>query len=457
MNTEKQKLLLSYLVGNHDLFIKVQPILEEKYFDLDIKKAVAFMKKYFHSYKGLPTPGEIYAETKVAVELPEKPLTKPQVKYAEAELESFCRTSAIINAVATSFDLIEQEKYGEMEKLIKDAITISLQRDLGTDYFENPELRLQQLVDNVNMVATGIRPLDEALGGGCNRREMTIFAAPSGVGKSITMANVTRNFVIQGLHGVYITLELSEEIVAKRFDSMFSGIGQLDIFKNITKTSIEVKRAGETAGTLLIKRMPESTTTANHIRAYLKEYEIVHGRTPDFLAVDYLDIMASVEHVSVENMFVKDKYVAEELRALANEYNLIMLTASQLNRGAQQIESLEDLNQGHIAGGLSKINTTDNLVAIIQTAQMKARGELMFKMLKTRSSNGVGMYFLLKFNTTSLRLLPLDSEAEQDKAAFKQQISTYGRSAANAVKAGSTEPSITKTPKLNGLDLFKTD
>jgi hypothetical protein len=185
---------------------------------------------------------------------------------------------------------------------------------------------------------------------------------------------------------------------------MFSGIAQAEILRNITETSIKVKAAGQGHGRLFIKRFPESSTNANHLRAYLKEFEIVNGFTPDFLVVDYLDLMCSVQQISAENTFIRDKFIAEELRALANEHNLILITASQLNRGSQLVESVEDIGQAHIAGGISKINTADNVVAIIQTPQMKARGEMMFKLLKTRSSAGVGSHFMMAFNSSTLVL-----------------------------------------------------
>jgi hypothetical protein len=203
---------------------------------------------------------------------------------------------------------------------------------------------------------------------------------------------------------VYITFELSEPVTAKRFDSMFSGISQLDLLKNITKTSIEIKRQSEHYGSLTIKRMPESSTNANHIRAYLKEYEIIKGYLPDALIVDYMDLMCSNQQISAENQFIRDKFISEELRSIANEYNLMMITASQLNRGSQQLESMDELSQAHIAGGISKVNTTDVLVAIMQTTAMKARSELLFKILKTRSSSGTGSQFMMTFNPNTLIL-----------------------------------------------------
>lgn len=451
MNIDKQRLLLSYLTSEQTLFIKVNPILEPKYFDLQLKPVVGFIKRYFEEYKSLPTSDQVKAETSIVITPPTEKLTPQRLKYTENELETFCRNKAIEHAILSSPELLEKGEYGEIEKRLRAAITVSLQRNLGLDYFLDPAARLNEGMTNTNMTPTKFTKLDFAIGGGCNRREMIVFAAPSGVGKSITMLNVAKNFVEQGLNGVYITLELSEEMVAKRNDSIYSGLGQTDIFRNITKVAVEVSKAKEGSGRFFIKRMPESTTNANHIRAYLKEFEVVTGVVPDFLVVDYLDIMASVEKVSVENQFIKDKYVTEELRAIANEYNLIMVTASQLNRGAQSIESMDDLNQAHIAGGISKINTTDNLVAIIQTAQMKARNEMMFKLLKTRSSAGVGSYFMLKFNPVTLRLTNMEEDIPVGKGLESKINNFRNRSAANSLPIGKGPSG----PKQGPEDIFQ--
>lgn len=409
MEFEKQKLLISFLISSQELFVKVSPILKDSYFDVRLKPTVKFISKYFDEYKAPPTPELISAETTNKIEL-KLSLSKQEISYAEKELETFCKNRAMEEAVYAAAPLIELGKHGDIEKLIKDALTIGLQRNIGLDYFQDPEARLTLMSLNSPMTPTGLHKLDENLGGGINRKEMIIFSAPSGVGKSITMMNVAVNLLKQGLRGVYITFELSEDVTAKRFDSMITGIGQTEIFKNITKVAIDVKKHGDFFGKWFIKRMPESTTNTNHIRAYLKEFEIVNGYLPDFLVVDYLDLMSSCQTVSAENLFIKDKYVSEELRAIANDYNLMMITASQLNRGAQNLDSIEDLNQSHIAGGISKINTADNVVAILQDKQMKARSEMLFKLLKTRSSGGVGNTFMMNFNSTTLRLENIDSD-----------------------------------------------
>lgn len=450
MEIDKQKLLIAYMLSNQELYVKLSPILKPIYFDVKLKNAVKFIQTYFEEYKAPPNVDQVTVETQIQLNTADK-LDRKALEYAERELEKFCKERAMEEAIYASPALISEGKYGEVEKMIKDAITISVNRNLGVDYFDDPEARLILLSIAQNCVPTDWIKLDEYLAGGLNRKEMIIFAAPPGVGKSISMANISKNLMKRGLNGCYITLELAEEVTAKRFDSMFTGIGQSQILRNITEASIKVKAQAEGHGKLFIKRFPESSTTANHLRAYLKEFEIINGYTPDFMVVDYLDLMASCQQISAENTFIRDKYIAEELRAIANDYNLIMITASQLNRGAQLLENVEDLSQAHMAGGISKVNTADNLVAIIQTPQMKARGEMMYKLLKTRSSNGVGNFFMMNFDPVSLNITDKLSDSDDTTSKLAKSISSYTKNkTAQAGQKTEAPPMVKPKPKTEG-------
>jgi len=446
MQLDKQKLLLEYLCSNAEIFIKVSPILKSSYFDPKIKSVVTFISSYFAEYKAPPTAEQIKVETGQSIDF-KSTMTRQELTYAENQLEKFCREKAIEEAIYASPKLLDEGRYGEIEKLIRDAITVGLSRNIGLDYFNDPEARLRLLALNNNAIPTGWAKLDEYLGGGLNRKEMIIWGAAAGVGKSLTMSNLAKNLMKQNLNGVYITLELAEEVVAKRFDSMFSGIRQTEILKNITETTVKIKQQQEGHGSLYVKRMPESSTNANHIRAYLKEFEIVNSYLPDFIVVDYLDLMCSVQSISAENTFARDKFISEELRAIANEFNLIMITASQLNRNSQQVDNIEDVGQAHIAGGISKVNTTDNLIAILQTPQMKARGEMMFKLLKTRSSAGVGNFFMLKFNNRTLCLENLEDDGQGRQAP--QSLTDLVKSKNEEGIPKDTKQSDSKSTKLN--------
>jgi hypothetical protein len=161
------------------------------------------------------------------------------------------------------------------------------------------------------------------------------------------------------------------------------------------------------SGKFQVKYMP-AQSTVNDIRAYLKELQVKNGWAIDFLCVDYLDLIMPVSaKVSPNDLFVKDKYVSEELRNLAKELNVLFVTASQLNRSA--VEEIE-FDHSHISGGISKINTADNVFGIFTSRAMRERGRYQIQLMKTRSSSGVGMKVDLEFDIESLRIRDLGED-----------------------------------------------
>jgi hypothetical protein len=180
---------------------------------------------------------------------------------------------------------------------------------------------------------------------------------------------------------------------------------------------MKVKMIGKKSGMLQVKYMP-SGKTVNDIRAYMKEYEIKCGKKVDVLLVDYMDLLMPIgKKISAENLFVKDKYVSEELRNLAMEKQCVFVTAAQLNRGA--VEEVE-FDHSHISGGLSKIQTADNVIGIFTSRAMRERGRYQLQLMKTRSSSGVGMKIDLEFNIETLRISDLP-EDEQDSNGATQR------------------------------------
>ena len=647
MNLEKQKLLLEYALSNPDLFAKVNHIIKTSYMDIHLQRPLKFVKDYYDKYRQLPNADQIAVETGTTLDT-SKVLVRSELSYTENELESFCRQKAIEEAILASPALIDKGDYSSVEKMIKDAISVGLIKNVGLDYFLDPEDRIKRYLTLNNMISTGWDELDNQLNGGLNRKEMTLFAGlpgcitanetvrvyisqfsydhrdiveytddgrvirhdvwanstdipnvmhilsnhqhmelynvfmnrkelldtadidfdpcvrtssewlktifnqladahavditipeliekhadkmifidtPDGwqqmsdlvikpkiacyrivtvtghcievaenhlvecfrwddsghlnyehldwipakdlkvgmkvftrdgadtietvtriedqkvydlsvmhhkhrywggsgisshnTGKSLFLANSSVNMLMRGLNVIYITLELSEEVVAKRFDSIVSGVGQSEILKNINLVATEITNKASQWGKLFIKRMPESTTCANHIRAYLKEFELMNGIVPDVIVIDYLDLMSPNSKVSAEAIFIKDKYVSEEVRSIANEYDCIVLSASQFGRGGYQSAEKSDQSSDNIAGGISKVNTCDNLFAIIQSETMKTKGEYILKLLKTRSSSGVGSFVNLSWDNISLRIGNVRSDAKLGRSNFK--------------------------------------
>jgi replicative DNA helicase len=218
---------------------------------------------------------------------------------------------------------------------------------------------------------------------------------------------------------LYLTLELSENLVSMRVDSMVTDIPTRDIFKDVDEVEMKVKMIGKKAGAFQVKYMP-SGKTPNDIRAFLKEYEIKMNRKVDVLLIDYLDLlMPNGARVSAENLFIKDKFVSEELRNLAMELNCVFVTASQLNRAS--VEEIE-FDHSHISGGLSKIQTADNVIGIFTSRAMRERGRYQIQLMKTRSSSGVGSKVDLEFDVDSLRIR--DLAEDDDYQEFDKRKST---------------------------------
>jgi KaiC/GvpD/RAD55 family RecA-like ATPase len=243
--------------------------------------------------------------------------------------------------------------------------------------------------------------MDRLLYGGFSRGELNIFAGGSGSGKSLVMMNIALNWLTQGLSGVYISLELSEELCALRTDAMLTSMSTKDIRKDISTAELKVKMMGKKAGEYRIKAFP-AQSTVNDIRSYIKEVQIQTGIKIDFVMVDYLDLLMPVSaKVSPNDLFVKDKYVSEELRNLAKELGVLFVTASQLNRSA--VEEIE-FDHSHISGGISKINTADNVFGIFTSRAMRERGRYQIQCMKSRSSTGVGQKIELEYNIETMRI-----------------------------------------------------
>jgi hypothetical protein len=233
------------------------------------------------------------------------------------------------------------------------------------------------------------------------------------------MQNLSANWMQMGLNGVYITLELSEQLTAWRIDSMVTDVATRDVFKNIDDVELKVKMSAKKSGKFYIKYMP-AQSTVNDIRSYIKTLQMEKGIKIDFLCIDYLDLLMPVStKVSPSDLFIKDKYVSEELRNLAKELNVLFVTASQLNRSA--VEEVE-FDHSHISGGISKINTADNVFGIFTSRSMRERGQYLIQLMKTRSSSGVGQKIDLSFDVETLRIF--DDGDSSGYVATAQSAST---------------------------------
>ena len=426
-NYDIQKLYLEMFMSDAETFVRCQNIFDPLNFDQRLQDIASFITKYVDEYKVMPESNIVNAST--GSDLNPVQLPKENYEWLMNEFENFSRHKGLERAIIDSSDLLEAGDYGPVEKLIKDAIQISLNKDMGTDYFEDPRARLSKLKDGNGQISTGWPSIDKKLYGGFNRGELNIFCAGSGGGKSLFLANMGVNWALQGLNVLYLTFELSEGLVSMRLDSMMTGISTREVFKSIDDVELKVKMLGKKAGNLQVKYMP-SGKNCNDIRAYLKEYQVKKGCKPDVILIDYLDLMMPLSvKVSPSDLFVKDKYVSEEIRNLAMETQCITVTASQLNRSA--VEEIE-FDHSHISGGLSKIMTADNVIGIFTSRAMKERGRYQIQFMKTRSSSGVGQKVDLEFNVETLRITDLGEDEQEGSFNQQKQNNNNGSSSVYA-------------------------
>lgn len=391
-------------------FVRVQNIYNPDNFDRSVRETARFLQTHSQDHKTLPTYEQIKAIT--GVELKSVPdLSEGHTEWFLQEFEGFSKRQELERAILKAADMIEKGEYDPVEKLIKDAVQISLQKDMGTDYFESPSDRINKYFNSGGQVSTGWPSLDRLLYGGFSRGELNIFAGGSGSGKSLVMMNIALSWLQAGLSGVYISLELSEELTSLRTDAMLSGMGTKDIRKDIETAELKVKMVGKKSGKYRIKALP-AQSNVNDIRAYLKEVQIQTGIKVDFVMVDYLDLVMPVSvKVNPNDQFIKDKYVAEELRNLSKELGILLVTASQLNRSA--VEEIE-FDHSHIAGGISKINTADNVFGIFASRAMRERGKYQIQCMKSRSSTGVGQKVDLDYNVETMRITDPGPDAQDN-------------------------------------------
>ena len=401
-----QQLFLEIMLEDAEKYVRVQNIFNIENFHKSLQPTAEMIKEHSNKYNTLPDKKQIQVQT--GVKLMGVPSDISYDWFLDS-FEDFTKQKELSRAIMESYDLLEKGEYGPVEQLIKDAVQIGLMKDHGTSYFENIKERIQDFRDNSRKIKTGWKTIDNKLYGGLEIGGLHIFAGGSGSGKSLVMQNLLINWAQRGLNGVLITLELSELFACNRMDAMVSSTPTQLISKDLDNVVMKIGLFGKKSGSLRVKYLsPQSN--ANDIRTYLRELEIETGTKVDVMCVDYLDLLTpATVKVGADNTFNKDKYVAEDLRSLASELEIVVVSASQLNRSA--VEEIE-FDHSHIAGGISKINTADNVFAIFTNTAMKERGKDQLQLMKTRSSSGIGSKIDLDYDNNTMRITDPGLEEE---------------------------------------------
>lgn len=374
----KEKLMIEYLVSDVEIFAYCYGITKEDYFSPPLNRAVSFVLEHFQKYGKLASIDIIQAETNIT--LKKRLLPDDELNYFIDEYEAFCRQQAMAKAILESVDLVQAGDTIGVEKLIREAMLVKLDKSIGTNVLDGAESRILQMADLVIDYSTGIDEIDEMIGK-IRRGELIIVTATSSGGKSLWLANTAIALAKQHLNVAVITLELNEQLYSKRFDVMLTGTDIKSHKQNAKSIGNELDKLNGNIGNITVKYM-HPRSTASDFRAYMLEYSLVTGNYPDVLLVDYIGIMGTVGKKH-SNKFDEDEEKAIELRRIASEFDLICLSAQQLNRSAADIV---DVNYGHVAGGISLINTSDAAIALVASEEDLDNNQVQAKGLKVRNA-----------------------------------------------------------------------
>lgn len=400
LNEEEQRLALEYTLSDAKLFSTVYGVLKPQYFDEPLNRVVEFVLDYYTQHNAIANFDILTA--KFGMPFTRRETKDDEIEYTINTMEGHCKLAAVKLTFEECITDFEKGNIDAIAQKFEQANSISIHRSLGINQFENVKQRLENMQKHIDTRMIGMPRLD-AMIEGIRRGEMLLVTAGTAGGKSVFLANISHCLTLQGLHGVYVSLELNEDSVAKRLDSILTGIESRAIFDNIDKVVESLAEYQKTSGSLITKKL-RGNSNANAVRSYVMEYKLQMGRYPDFCVVDYLDLLHPIEK-GIQGAFDRDKAISEELRDVFDQYNMYGFTASQLNRGAVELSMGGIPNHSHIAGGLSKLNTCDAAIAIIAPSEEEVdTGERMVHQLKIRNGERHPAPFTMYLNPKNLRL-----------------------------------------------------
>ena len=335
--------------------------------------------------------------------------------------ERFCQDKAIYNAVVKSIKILDepektQDDKGAIPELLTDALSVSFDPHIGHDYFLDSDDRYLFYHRVEKKIPFDLEFFNKITQGGLSTKTLNIALAGTGVGKSLFMCHQASSCLSQGHDVLYITLEMSEERIAERIDANLLNIALNDLVslpKSMYEKKIEELKQ-KIKGRLIIKEYPTAAAGTNHFRTLLNELNLKRNFTPDIIYVDYLNICSSsrIKTGQYVNSYSYIKAIAEELRGLAVEYDVPIMSATQTNRaGFQNTDvGLEDTSESF---GLPA--TADFMFALITNENLEEAGQLLIKQLKNRYSDlTTNKKFLVGIDRAKMKLIDLGDESQAD-------------------------------------------
>jgi len=441
---------LRNLIYSEEYLRKVLPFLKSEYFTDRAERLIYDeIKSFTETYNNAPTSEALVLAIQERRNLTDAELEKCQTTIQEIEktkgeksqiqwltdkTEQFCQEKAIYQAVLGSISILEGKDKthdkGQIPKILSDALAVTFDTSVGHDYLENSDERYEFYHRHEERIPFDLDYFNKITKGGLPGKTLNIALAGTGVGKSLFMCHVAAGAMSQGRNVLYITMEMAEEKIAERIDANLLNV-TLDDLTSLPKDMYDKKVAklkAKTTGKLIIKEYPTASASATHFRSLLNELNLKKSFRPDIIFIDYLNICCSsrIKAGANINSYTYVKSIAEELRGLAVEYGVPIVSATQTTRSGftSSDPGLEDTSESF---GLPA--TADLMFALITSEDLQELGQIMVKQLKNRY-NDPTMYkrFTVGVDRAKMKLYDVEQSGQDGlvDAGQDKPLNTFG-------------------------------
>lgn len=425
--------ILRHLLSDEDFARRTLPYLKSEYFQ-DRTETVVYeeIDKFINKYNSLPTKDALTIEMDSRNDLSDEDFSKCSSLISSLEgedvdknwltetTEKWCQEKAIYNAIMNSIHILDgqDQKHdkGQIPTLLSEALAVSFDPNIGHDFLENSDSRYDFYHRVEERIPFDLDYMNRITKGGLPKKTLNIILAGTGVGKSLAMCHMASANLIEGKNVLYITMEMAEEKIAQRIDANLLNV-TLDDLEIMTKDMYDKKIdrvKGKTSGKLIVKEYPTASAGSGHFRHLLNELRLKRSFVPDVIYVDYLNICMSsrIKSGAQVNSYTLVKAIAEELRGLAVEFNVPLVSATQTTRSGYTNSDvgLEDTSESF---GLPA--TADFMIALISSEELEDLGQIMVKQLKNRYGDP-NMYkrFVVGVDRAKMRLFDVEQTAQED-------------------------------------------
>jgi replicative DNA helicase len=428
-----ESMVLAALVHDDSYGRAVLPFLKTEYFRTSTERHVfGLIDDYVKEYSKFPTPTILTVEadklkgitseeyTAVTEMISSLEPVDADHEWMLKETEQFCKDRAIFNAISEAIKIIDDKSRtastGSIPAILEEALAVSFDTNIGHDFIEDASARYDFYHRTETRLPFDIDYLNKVTKGGLPRKTLNVILAGTGVGKSLFMCHCAASHLSMGKNVLYITLEMAEERIAERIDAnlLNTKLADIEVLPRETFEKRIQKVKAKTTGRLIIKEYPTSTANTGHFRHLLNELRLKRKFAPDIIYVDYLNICSSsrVKQGSNVNSYTYVKSIAEELRGLAVEFNVPIVSATQTTRSGYSSSDpgLEDTSESF---GLPA--TVDLMMAMVSSEELEQLGQVMFKQLKNRYNDPSSIKrFVVGIDRNKMRLYDVEQSAQAD-------------------------------------------